>query len=92
MEPEVEHASSKSPQAQVIAEQFSVSDLRQAWEMNIEHQRCDNPAGNLSSMIMRTEHAFNDVEATFQAAESKMDEARVSKICHIVPKSTDFLK
>ena len=75
---EVEHEpqiQSKSPQAQVVAEQFSVSDLRQAWEMNIEHQRCDNPAGNLTSMIMRTEHAFNDVEATFQAAESKMDEA-----------------
>lgn len=66
---------SKSPQAQVVQEQFSVRDLRQAWEMNIEHERCDNPAGNLSSMIMRTEHAFNEVEATFQAAESKMDEA-----------------
>ena len=72
---EVEPRQIQSKSAQVVTDQFSVSDLRQAWEMNIEHQRCDNPAGNLTSMIMRTEHAFNDVEATFQAAESKMDEA-----------------
>lgn len=59
----------------IVEENFSVKDLRSAWELNIEHQRSDNPASSLSSLINRTEVAFNEVEATFQAVENKMDQA-----------------
>ena len=50
----------------IIEENFSVKDLKTAWENNIEHQRSDNPSACLTSLITRTENAFNEVEATFQ--------------------------
>ena len=67
--------SKKGPESPggIVEENFSVKDLKSAWENNIEHQRSDNPAACLTSMITRTENAFNEVEATFQVAENKMD-------------------
>ena len=71
----VEPQTTKVMSPSIVEENFSVKDLRSAWELNIEHQRSDNPASSLSSLINRTEVAFNEVEATFQAVENKMDQA-----------------
>ena len=71
----VEAQTTKVMSPSIVEENFSVKDLRSAWELNIEHQRSDNPASSLSSLINRTEVAFNEVEATFQAVENKMDQA-----------------